>query len=69
MPDMSRPMHIGAPHKTCRFPLWGQERPTHEYCGEPVQEKSSYCPEHHERCWNNPADVLKPRVIPAWRAA
>ena len=34
----------------CRFPLWGEEAPTHEFCAKPRIENSSYCPEHHARC-------------------
>ena len=38
--------------KTCQFPLWPNgEKPDGTYCGEPVKSGSSYCPDHHKRCW------------------
>lgn len=52
---------------TCRFPMWPDgERPTRRalldgtaYCGAPAKPGSSYCEEHHAKCWwKPPADYL-----------
>jgi hypothetical protein len=39
----------------CQFiegdvPLRGEPK----FCGHPRQDRSSYCPEHHKRCWRKP---------------
>lgn len=35
----------------CAFPLWGDEKPTHRYCGYPVSGAGSpYCKPHRVRC-------------------
>lgn len=34
------------------------------FCGEPVQEGSSYCPEHHRRIYQRPPAIPAPRVPP-----
>jgi GcrA cell cycle regulator len=36
----------------CRFPF-GETNDIH-FCGRPQQPGSSYCPQHHERCWVKP---------------
>lgn len=36
--------------RTCQFPLWGNERPTHVYCDEPATVKS-YCGKHAAMCF------------------
>jgi GcrA cell cycle regulator len=33
--------------RLCCFPLWGNAKPTHEYCGKPVMAGRIYC----EQCW------------------
>ncbi len=44
----------------CRFPF-GDE--VIMFCGEARQEKSSYCPFHHRKCWVVPIVTLpKARV-------
>lgn len=36
----------------CRWPLWGKERPTHEYCRAPVPVFGMpYCHEHASRAY------------------
>lgn len=37
------------PATTCRFPLWGDGKITHEYCGAPVHS-DPYCEKHHGLC-------------------
>ena len=35
----------------CRYPVFsGSERGDHRFCGEPRQENSAYCAEHHALC-------------------
>ena len=41
-----KPIRPGA----CRFPLWGNGRPTHRYCGKPTKAGSPYCPKCHALC-------------------
>lgn len=37
----------------CRWPLWGSERPTHRYCGEPRRDVACpYCPSHAARAFS-----------------
>jgi len=43
----------------CRFPF-GESAP-YLFCGDPAQEKSSYCPAHHVKCWHR----LQPRPVKA----
>lgn len=39
----------------CQFPLWKDgERPDHTYCQRIRQPGSSYCVEHHARCFERP---------------
>lgn len=33
------------------------------FCGQPTQEGSSYCPEHHKRCWYMPKDNRRRKVV------
>ena len=35
----------------CQWPLWGMGRPTHLFCGAPARLGSSWCVEHHARCY------------------
>lgn len=36
----------------CQWPMWGNERPTHDYCHGPVAAPGEpYCPEHRKRAW------------------
>lgn len=50
------PRPLAAPREGCRFPLWGDARPTHRYCDQPRitnregTPASAYCAEHHRRC-------------------
>jgi GcrA cell cycle regulator len=50
------PRPLAAPRDGCRFPLWGDGRPTHRYCDQPRitnregTPTSAYCAEHHRRC-------------------
>lgn len=55
----SEPRHIPADGPTgCRFPLWGNGKPTHEYCGAKQHAPGEpYCSEHRAICW-----VGKPKV-------
>lgn len=46
-------------NKPCQFPLWENERPTHEYCGKDRIDGKSYCAEHCARAYVRVA--LKPR--------
>ena len=56
------------PVPDCQFPLWGDGRPSHVYCGAPARPGSSYCRRHHDRCWT-PAPPLKlPPLLPAAEA-
>ena len=38
------------PAGRCRFPMWGNERPTHIYCDKPI-ERRSYCEDHAKLCY------------------
>jgi len=41
--------------RTCQF-IEGEPR-DRNFCGKPVQPGSSYCPEHHARCWHAPGQT------------
>lgn len=47
----SRVHFFSASSTQCAFPLWGPEVKTGFVCGQARQAGSSYCPEHHARCW------------------
>lgn len=38
-------------NKPCQFPMWGDEKPTHEYYGKDRVEGKPYCAEHAARCF------------------
>jgi len=35
------------PRSACCWPMWGTERPSHLYCGDPSLPGRSYCADHH----------------------
>lgn len=37
-------------NKTCQFPLWGEGKPSREFCGAPATN-GSYCEHHHSVCY------------------
>ena len=37
--------------RDCRFPFGDQ---TIVFCGDPAQDRSSYCSMHHAICWERP---------------
>ena len=38
--------------RACRFPMWkDKERPTHQYCDEPLFGDGAYCAKHTEVCY------------------
>ncbi len=37
--------------KPCQFPLWGDEKPTHQYCGKNRLEGLPYCCDHASVCY------------------
>jgi len=42
----------------CRWPLWGNERPTHEYCDAPrAAWDCPYCPAHRARAYERRAEA------------
>ena len=41
--------------RACRWPLWGDEPPTHQYCGAPARDAACpYCREHAAQAFNSP---------------
>lgn len=48
---------VAAVSRPCCFPLWGEERPTHRYCGEPGIPGKPYCPAHARKVYSRPEDV------------
>lgn len=50
--------------KPCQFPMWGNEKPTHEYCGKNRVEGKPYCPEHAVRCYTKVIPKLGPDYAP-----
>jgi GcrA cell cycle regulator len=38
----------------CKWPLWGDEKPTHAYCGGPAEPGKPYCAEHCARAYTKP---------------
>lgn len=41
---------IGPAPKSCRWPLWGDEKPTHVYCGDKVAAPGQpYCESHAKK--------------------
>lgn len=55
--------------RQCRYP-YGDRAP-YLFCGHPVQEESSYCPDHHRICWHRHErkPETKPYVPARGRAA
>lgn len=49
-----RPLNVGAPHKTCQFPFGDVGDADFHFCGDPVTPQSSYCADHHAKCWYVP---------------
>jgi hypothetical protein len=46
-PTTVEPVNLGPlPSGGCLFPMWGNERPTHVYCGEQRKGDRPYCIEH-----------------------
>lgn len=44
--------------KPCQFPMWGDEKPTHEYCGKDRVEGKPYCASHCARAFVKVASSL-----------
>lgn len=62
----AEPMSAPAPivtarpsRKPCAYPIGDPKRPGFRFCGAPTCEGSSYCAEHHARCWTT-APAVKP---------
>lgn len=60
-PVIVPPVRVVAPPKpprakSCQFPLWGDGRPTHQFCGAETRV-GSYCGEHAMRCY-----AILPRI-------
>lgn len=47
----------------CRYPSGGEGDEPFLFCGQPVQEGSSYCPACHARCWVKPPQKYTPKNI------
>jgi len=59
---------LPGPRGTCKFPFGGIKTGDLTWCGDPVQLKSSYCPEHHKRCHvSTSRNVIKSAGITRWR--
>lgn len=54
-----------APARTCQYPKWGDEPSTHEYCGKPTVDGTSYCKKHRSACYV-PRDPKKRGKSIAW---
>jgi hypothetical protein len=44
------PLPLPSPHRTCQF-IAADPRSDPTKCGRPTRPGSSYCGEHHARCW------------------
>lgn len=48
----SPPLVVVHSSRTCCWPLWGSEKPTHIYCAAPSQVNASYCPMHQAKAFS-----------------
>lgn len=46
-----KPMFLAPIPRPCLFPMWGNVRPTHLYCGTLGIAGRSYCVDHHAACY------------------
>lgn len=54
---------VGPPPRSCRFIASTRPYPAEPFCGAPVKPGSSWCPEHHERCFQRKSVALEPPAI------
>lgn len=64
---LSEPVHIGVhimdrAKWQCAWPLWPREATSGLCCGKKNKKGSSYCDEHHERCYQKPPQ--RRRMLP-----
>jgi len=43
----------------CRYPLWGIDETSGEYCGAPTANGGPYCAAHHAVCYYRPCKAAK----------
>ncbi len=48
------PVEVFSQPRTCQFPLWGNERPTHEYCADRAIVGRPYCSAHCAKAYVKP---------------
>ena len=53
-PMTIEPMPLGLPSGGCLFPMWGNERPTHEFCDATRKPGKPYCERHCSIAYENP---------------
>lgn len=49
--QVAAPVQSAPPTSPCRWPMWGDGRPTHVFCCQPMAIGRLYCPEHSARAF------------------
>lgn len=65
-PPRPVPRQVLAPREagTCRYPIGEVGAASFRYCDAPALAKSSYCPEHHARCYTRtPAELQRAAAV------